>query len=244
MESITTTEWREEDLTSSMMDSGAFSEERSSNVCSTITTDITHNPSHFYSISKRLIDIVLAILGIAVLIPVFLVIAICIKLKDGGGILYFREMVGLRGRRFKMLKFRTMIPNAETYLEQHPELMLEYQKNMKLQCDPRVTRLGKFLRKTYLDELPQLFNVLAGHLSLVGPRSLPADELVRYGEYAQKRLAVKPGMTGLWQISENRYSTYDKRIPLDMQYIDNRSISLDLVILLKTPKVLIAGTGV
>ena len=237
MESITRTEWREEDLQSSTMGSSTFNG-------STISTVITHNPSLLYYALKRLIDIILAAVGIVVLLPVFLVIAICIKLDDGGDILYFREMIGLRGRNFTILKFRTMIRNADAYLEQHPELKLEYEKNMKLDDDPRVTRLGRFLRRTYLDELPQLFNVLTGHMSLVGPRSLPAHELTLYGEYAQKRLTVKPGVTGSWQVSENRYSSYAKRILLDMHYIDNRSFFLDLIILLKTLKVLIVQAGV
>jgi exopolysaccharide production protein ExoY len=206
--------------------------------------DIARNPSQLYCRLKRLIDVALAILGIVALMPIFLAVAICIKLEDGGSIIFFREMIGLNGRAYKIFKFRTMIPDAEVYLEQHPELKLEYQKNMKLQYDPRITRLGRFLRKTYLDELPQLFNVLAGHMSLVGPRSLPAHELTLYGEYAQKRLKVKPGITGLWQISETKYTTYDERIPLDMEYIDSRSLSLDFVILLKTLKVLTALRGV
>ncbi|HEX6557630.1 MAG TPA: sugar transferase [Ktedonobacteraceae bacterium] len=237
MESLTRTEWREEDLQSATMGS-------STSNGSTISTTITYNPSLLYYALKRLIDIILAAVGVVVLLPVFLAIAICIKLEDGGDILYFREMIGLRGRNFTILKFRTMIPNADAYLEQHPELKLEYEKNMKLDDDPRVTRLGRFLRRTYLDELPQLFNVLAGHMSLVGPRSLPARELTLYGEYAQKRLTVKPGVTGSWQVSENRYSSYAKRILLDMQYIDNRSFFLDLIILLKTLKVLIVQAGV
>jgi lipopolysaccharide/colanic/teichoic acid biosynthesis glycosyltransferase len=237
MESTTTTEQREEYLKSCTTGNRAFNG-------STISPDITHNTSLLYYALKRLIDIVLAALGVVVLIPVFLVIAICIKFDDGGDILYFREMIGLQGRRFTILKFRTMIPNADAYLEQHPELQLEFEKNMKLKVDPRVTRLGRFLRKTYLDELPQLFNVLAGHMSLVGPRSLPAHELTLYGEYAQKRLTVKPGITGSWQVSENRYSSYTKRILLDIHYIDNRSFFLDLIILLKTLKVLYIQAGV
>ena len=203
------------------------------------STDIIREPLLLYYILKRLIDIILAAVGMMVLIPVFLAIAICIKLDDGGDVLFCREMIGLRGRRFTILKFRSMIPNADVYLEQRPELMLEYQKNMKLKHDPRITRVGSFLRKTALDELPQLFNVLVGHMSLVGPRSLPASELTRYGEYAEKRLTAKPGITGLWQISEHRHISYDERIPLDMQYIDNRSILLDLFILIKTLKVVI-----
>jgi len=237
MERLTAAKLQEEDLTSLTMGSSAFHN-------STISTDIIHEPSLFYHAFKRFIDIVLAAFGIVSLIPAFFVIAICIKLNDRGDVLYFREMIGLRGRSFIMLKFRTMIPDADAYLEQHPELMLEYQKNVKLNHDPRITRVGRFLRKTCLDELPQLFNVLAGHMSLVGPRSLPADELLRYGEYAQKRLAVKPGITGLWQISKHRHVTYDERIPLDMCYIDNRSCFLDLAILLKTLKVLFIHTGV
>jgi exopolysaccharide production protein ExoY len=236
MESTTTTEWREEDLT-------PYTKERST-FDGVISTDINHNSSLFYRASKRLLDVVLATFGIIVLIPVFVVITVAIKLEDGGKIFYFREMIGLRGRRFVMLKFRTMIPDADAYLEQHPELMLEYQENMKLHHDPRITRLGRFLRKVYLDELPQLFNVLVGHMSLVGPRAIHERELILYGEYAEKRHSVKPGMTGLWQISPNRYRCYDDRIPLDIQYIDNRSFFLDLTILVKTLKVFIHPTGV
>ena len=237
MESITSTEWREEDLKSSTMGSSTFNG-------STISMDITRNYSLLNHASKRLFDIVLATFAIVVLIPVFLVIAVCIILEDGGDVFYFREMIGLRGRRFFMLKFRTMLPNADTYLEQHPELKLEYQKNMKLQYDPRITRLGRFLRKTYLDELPQLFNVLLGQMSFVGPRAIHQSELAFYGEYAEKRHTVKPGITGLWQISPDRFRCYEERIPLDMQYIDKRSFFLDLAILLKTLKVLIISKGI
>ncbi len=237
MKSMNTTRRREEASTAYMERSSTFAS-------STIVADITHSPSRFYYIEKRILDIVLATIGLIALLPVFLVIGLCIKLDDGGKVLYFREMLGLRGRGYTILKFRTMIPDADAYLERHPELKLEYQKNMKLQKDPRITRSGYFLRKTYLDELPQLFNVLAGQMSLVGPRSIPAHELALYGEYARKRLAVKPGITGPWQISENRYTSYDERVPLDMQYIDNRSILLDLIILLKTLRVFIVRTGV
>jgi exopolysaccharide production protein ExoY len=211
---------------------------------STPGTDSSHQPSQLYYVSKRIIDIVVSLISIIVLLPIFLIIAIYIKLDDGGDILYFREMVGLRGRHFFMLKFRTMIPNADAYLVEQTELMQEYQQNMKLKQDPRITRVGRFLRKTYLDELPQLFNVLIGQMSLVGPRPIHQRELALYGEYAEKRNAVKPGITGLWQISPDRHKCYEERVPLDMQYINICSFIVDLVILLKTLKVFIVQTGI
>lgn len=206
-------------------------------------TTIIHKPSILYYVSKRLIDIVLALVGIVVLLPVFVAIAICIKLDDGGEILHFREIVGNQGRRFYALKFRTMILDADGYLAKHPELMRKYQQNMKLEHDPRITRVGRFLRKTSLDELPQLFNVLIGQMSLVGPRIIHPSELPRYGKYAQKRLSVRPGITGLWQISGRQHISYDERVLLDMRYIDTRSFIVDLAILVKTLKVFIVHTG-
>jgi lipopolysaccharide/colanic/teichoic acid biosynthesis glycosyltransferase len=206
------------------------------------TTPLDRAPALLYRISKRLLDVVLALFGLLVLIPVFLAIAIRIKLDDGGSILHFREVVGLHGRRFYALKFRTMIPDADAYLAKHPDLMHRYQKNMKLARDPRITPFGGFLRKTSMDELPQLLNVLMGQMSLVGPRIIHPCELPRFGEYAEKRLAVRPGITGLWQISGRQHISYEERVLLDMQYIDNRSFIGDLAILFKT--VFILHTGV
>jgi exopolysaccharide production protein ExoY len=226
----------EEDLTSHTMGNSTFS-------ISTLSGDAALEPSVVYYILKRLIDIVLATFGILVLVPVYFVIAICIKLDDGGDVLHFREIIGQHGRRFYALKFRTMIRDADTYLEKYPELKREYLQNMKLMDDPRITRVGRFLRKTSLDELPQLFNVLVGQMTLVGPRIIHPSELPRYGHYAQKRLSVKPGITGLWQISGRQHISYDERVLFDMQYIANRSCILDLVILMKTLKVLIVHTG-
>ena len=200
-------------------------------------------PSKLYYTVKRLLDIVLSILGIVFLAPVFLCIALSIKIDDGGPVLHFREIIGKHGKRFYALKFRTMIPDADTYLAKHPELMQKFKQNMKLSQDPRITRTGRFLRKTSLDELPQLFNVLVGQMSLVGPRIIHPSELARYGEYGQKRLSVKPGITGLWQISGRQHISYDERVQLDMRYIDTRSFIVDLVILVKTLKVFIVHTG-
>jgi lipopolysaccharide/colanic/teichoic acid biosynthesis glycosyltransferase len=208
-----------------------------------ISTTTVREPSMLYHALKRFVDIFLAIFGIVMLSPVFLIIAICIKCDDGGDILHFREIIGMHGRRFYALKFRTMRPDADEYLAKHPALMRKYQQNMKLEKDPRITRVGRFLRKTSLDELPQLFNVLVGQMSLVGPRIIHPSELPRYGECAGKRLSVKPGITGLWQISGRQHISYDERVLLDMRYIDNRSSIVDFTILVKTLKVFIVHTG-
>jgi len=210
---------------------------------SRVSAEIIRDPAIIYYVSKRTIDLVLAFFGILVLLPVFLCIALCVKMDDGGPILHFREIIGKHGRRFYALKFRTMRPDADEYLAKRPELMRRYQQNMKLDRDPRITKFGRFLRKTSLDELPQLFNVLVGQMSLVGPRIIHPSELPRYGECAQKRLFVRPGITGLWQISGRQHISYDERVLLDMQYIDNRSFIVDFTILLKTLKVFIVHTG-
>jgi exopolysaccharide production protein ExoY len=208
-----------------------------------LSNSIAHKPRLVYSASKRALDILLSLFGLLALAPVFLVIAVCIKFDDKGPVLHFREVLGHQGRRFYALKFRTMVQDADTYLTKHPHLMSEYLKNMKLREDPRVTRIGKFLRKTSLDELPQLINVLIGQMSLVGPRIIHPSELPRYGEHAQKRLSVKPGITGLWQISARQHVSYKERVALDMKYIDDRALMLDLTILVKTLKVFVVHTG-
>lgn len=200
-------------------------------------------PEALYHVTKRLLDILLALTGLLVLLPLFLVIALSIKLDDGGNILHFREIIGLHNRRFFAIKFRTMIPDADAYLANHPQLLQEYKQNMKLEDDPRITKIGGFLRRTSLDELPQLFNVLLGQMTLVGPRMIHPMELPRYGRYGQKRLSVKPGITGLWQLYGRRKDSLETRVALDMEYIDTRSLRLDLAILLKTLKVFIIQTG-
>ncbi len=208
-----------------------------------ISTTWVRTPSILYFAIKRIVDIFLAVVGLLLLLPVFLIIALCIKLDDGGDVLHFREIIGMHGKRFYALKFRTMRADADEYLAKHPELMRKYQQNMKLEKDPRITQVGRFLRKTSLDELPQLFNVIVGQMSLVGPRIIHPSELPRYGEYAEKRLSVKPGITGLWQISGRQHISYDERVLLDMRYIDNRSSVVDFTILVKTLKVFIVHTG-
>jgi exopolysaccharide production protein ExoY len=208
-----------------------------------LSTPVDRETSLIYTVSKRLLDGVLALFGMLLLLPVFALIALCIIIDDGGPVLHFRDIVGRHGRRFQALKFRTMIPDADSYLEKHPELMQKFRKNMKLENDPRVTRVGRFLRKTSLDELPQLYNVLIGQMSLVGPRIIHPSELPRYGKFASKRLTLRPGITGLWQISGRQHISYQERVQLDMLYIDTRCFYGDLVILIKTLKVFIKHTG-
>ena len=200
-------------------------------------------PSSMYLVMKRCLDILLALIGIILLLPIFCIIALCIRIDDGGPVFHFREIVGANGKRFWALKFRTMITNADAYLQLHPQLMNTYLQNMKLERDPRITRVGRFLRKTSLDEFPQLFNIIIGQMSLVGPRIIHPSELSRYGVYASKRLSVKPGLTGLWQISGRQHVSYEERIVLDMYYIDHRSIVFDLLIIVKTFKVFVIHTG-
>jgi len=225
--------------------SGSNSHHKTSQTTVPYKTDveITYLPKPGYHFIKRLLDIVLALIGIVVLSPIFLMIAIRIKLDDGGAILHFREIIGMHGCRFYALKFRTMIPDADDYLTKHPDLLRKYQQNMKLADDPRITRTGRLLRTTSLDELPQLFNVLIGEMSLIGPRIIHASELPRYGHYANKRLQVKPGISGLWQISGRQHISYDERVALDMYYIDHCSTLYDLTILMKTLRVFIIHTG-
>lgn len=201
-------------------------------------------PHLFYNSLKRAIDLALSFIAVVMLLPIMLLIAVGIKLDDGGPILYFREIIGYRRKHFFALKFRTMILDADRYLAARPELQQRYLQNMKLGDDPRVTSFGRFLRKSSLDELPQLLNIFLGQMTLVGPRIIHPNELIRYGPDADRLLTLKPGLTGLWQISGRQHISYSERITLDMEYGNKRSTLFDLTILLKTIKVLLHPTGI
>jgi lipopolysaccharide/colanic/teichoic acid biosynthesis glycosyltransferase len=211
---------------------------------------------YFYqSLLKRAIDIIGASLILLIFSPVYLVTIIAIKLDSPGPILAdVPERVGQGGKKFKMFKFRSMIVNAHQVLRTDPrfqELFEEYKKgSYKLKKDPRITRVGKFLRKHSIDEIPQLFNVLRGEMSLVGPRAYYPDELEhQQDEYphtkplVKKVLSVKPGITGLWQVTGRSEINFDKRIAIDAGYVDNLSLTDDLKIIFKTPWVMISGKG-
>ena len=183
---------------------------------------------------KNCLDYVAAGVLIVALSPVFVAIGALVALEGGWPIIHRRRVVGRKGK-FEAFKFRSMKKDADAILAADPILSAEFEQNYKLKNDPRLTRLGPFLRRSSLDELPQLFNVLKGDMSLVGPRMKTAAEVERYGSYKELLLSVKPGITGYWQIHGRQTVDYDERIRMDMHYIQNWSLGMDLKILLGTP---------
>jgi lipopolysaccharide/colanic/teichoic acid biosynthesis glycosyltransferase len=183
---------------------------------------------------KSCLDYIGAGVLIVLLSPVFVFVGALVVLQSGWPVIYRRRVLGMRGE-FDAFKFRTMRPDADAVLASDPVLRAEFEQNFKLKRDPRLTRLGAFLRRSSLDELPQLFNVLKGQMSLVGPRMVTLAELEKYGEYKVLRLTVKPGITGYWQVHGRQEVHYDERVRMDMYYIQNWSLMMDLKILIKTP---------
>ena len=195
---------------------------------------------------KRIVDILGAVVLALVFLPLIVTI-VALMSRESGAVLYRHARIGRSGRVFRCLKFRTMVPDADQVLrqllERHPELKAEWIRSHKLRDDPRVTRIGRFLRRTSLDELPQLWNVLRGDMSLVGPRPITGEELLRYGRNTAIYLSVKPGITGLWQVSGRNETDYRRRVVLDVYYVRKQNLLLDLYILLKTTRVVVAGDG-
>ncbi|MBF2049921.1 MAG: undecaprenyl-phosphate galactose phosphotransferase WbaP [Leptolyngbya sp. IPPAS B-1204] len=198
-------------------------------------------------LTKFLIDLAATLIGGLLVLPLFLLIALLIKLDSPGPIFYSQIRIGQGGQPFKAWKFRTMVQNADyalkTYFEQHPELREAWERDQKLRYDPRVTRIGRFLRRTSLDELPQLWNILRGEMSLVGPRPIIDEEIPRYGDKFPLYTKVIPGLTGLWQVSGRNNITYEERVSLDAYYVRNWSVWLDVYILLRTVWVVLSGEG-
>jgi Undecaprenyl-phosphate galactose phosphotransferase WbaP len=196
---------------------------------------------------KRFVDIILVISGGLIIFPFLLLLAIIVKLDSKGSVFYGHTRIGKDKRKFKAWKFRTMVPNAdkilEVYLENDPELRKEWESSFKIRNDPRITRVGKILRKLSLDEFPQIWNVLVGEMSLIGPRPIVSDEIKCYGDVFEMYALVRPGITGLWQVSGRNDSSYEFRVRLDKYYISNWSIWLDLYILALTVKAVFAGKG-
>lgn len=203
-----------------------------------------HNEAYLSGrFAKTLFDYAVTIPGLLLISPLFILLSLLVKLDSPGPVFYRRRVVGQNGRIFYAFKFRTMYINGDEILAKHPKLRAELNENYKLKCDPRVTKVGQFLRKFSLDELPQLFNVVMRDMSLIGPRMITPDEVCKYGEYGEKLLTVMPGLSGLWQVSGRSDVCYDERVELDMQYIDNWSVIEDFKILLKTPVVVLRGDG-
>jgi lipopolysaccharide/colanic/teichoic acid biosynthesis glycosyltransferase len=192
---------------------------------------------------KDLTDRVLAALLLVALAPVLAVIAVAVRASSPGPALHRRRVLGLGGHEFDAFKFRTMVTGADAILEREPGLQDAFRKNMKLPDDPRTTPLGRWLRRTSLDELPQLCNVLRGEMSLVGPRMIAPDERPLYGEAIGKRLSVKPGITGLWQVSGRQELSYSERVRLDLEYVERWSPWLDVVIIARTIPAVLSMRG-
>jgi lipopolysaccharide/colanic/teichoic acid biosynthesis glycosyltransferase len=192
---------------------------------------------------KRAIDLVGASLLLVVSAPFVLILALRIKLHDGGPAFFRRRVIGPKGE-FDAFKLRTMLMDADEVLRRDPLLRRRFEVNFKLKDDPRITAIGARLRRTGLDELPQLWNVIKGEMSLVGPRMIAPIELKRYGDASWIFSEMKPGLTGYWQVSGDQQANYDRRIEMDLFYTENWSLLFDLKILIKTPARVLRGSGV
>jgi len=196
---------------------------------------------------KRTMDLALTIVGGLCILPLIALIGLAIKVDSRGPVFYRQKRLGTGGRHFHAWKFRSMHRDAdgllERYLSEHPELREEWERDRKLRDDPRVTRVGKLLRRTSLDELPQLWNVLKGEMSLVGPRPIVDAEIEKYGDLYKLYVRVRPGMTGLWQVSGRSETTYDERVAFDAYYVRNWSVWLDIYLIARTLKVVLLGRG-
>ncbi|ERN40257.1 sugar transferase involved in lipopolysaccharide synthesis [Rubidibacter lacunae KORDI 51-2] len=193
--------------------------------------------------AKRLFDIVFSLAVLVLCLPLYLLLAAAIAIDSPGPIFYVQERIGKNRQYFGCIKFRTMVANADEVMEalmaESPELRQEFEENFKLRDDPRVTTVGKFLRYTSLDEFPQFWNVLRGDMSVVGPRPLVPEELYKYGRHIEKVLMIRPGITGLWQVSGRNNIPYERRVNMDVYYVNFRTWALDSWVVLKTVGVIL-----
>ncbi len=196
---------------------------------------------------KRIFDLTAAVVAILLFSPLLGLLAVLVKVSDGGSIFYGHTRIGRSGDPFKCLKFRTMVENGSEVLAAHmsrnPAARAEWEATRKLQDDPRITRVGAVLRKLSLDELPQLFNILRGEMSFVGPRPVVDDELEMYGTAVTHYLRARPGLTGLWQISGRNDVSYAKRVDFDRFYVENWSLVFDILIIIRTVPAVLASRG-
>ena len=212
-----------------------------------VLQDIKHDTRKQFI--KRIFDILFSLFAIILLTPVYIIVALLIKIKSPGApVIFAHKRIGKGGKFFRVYKFRTMVANAEQiledWLENHPKIKEEYEKDFKLKDDPRIIPgIGEKMRKYSIDELPQFFNSLFGDMSIVGPRPIVEKEVAKYGKYAIKLYSVKPGITGLWQVSGRNDIDYTERIALDMEYIDNQTFMEDIKIIIQTVMVMVFKKG-
>ena len=210
--------------------------------------NVRNNLSRRYNrIFKRIFDLTFTIIGAILISPILLIITLAVAIDNRGNIIFAHKRVGMHGKKFPCYKFQTMIPNAEEklqeYLAENPDARKEWNESFKLTNDPRVTKLGNFLRRTSLDELPQLWNVIRGEMSLVGPRPIVDAEICRYGVNIREYYMVLPGITGMWQVSGRSDTTYAERVAMDTWYVRNWSVWIDIMYLFKTVKAVFRGKG-
>lgn len=190
--------------------------------------------NYLYLILKRTMDIVASVIGLILLSPVILIVGILIRLESEGEIIFSQNRIGLNGKKFKMFKFRSMVPNAEELKKKLLEQNEMSGPMFKMKDDPRITKLGKFIRKTSIDELPQLINVLKGEMSLVGPRPSLPHEVEKFEPWMMKRIEVKPGLTCYWQVAGRNNIDFEEWMQLDIDYVNDRSLMLDIKLIFKT----------
>ena len=205
--------------------------------------EIIRNQSRYGRTLKRIGDIIFSFVVLTLGSPIFILIGILVKLSSPGSVFYIQKRVGRNYREFGCIKFRTMYKDADdllpNLLEKYPLMRKEFEKDFKLRQDPRITKLGRFLRRSSLDELPQFFNVLKGEMSVVGPRPIVSNEIIKYSLFMEEVISVRPGLTGLWQVGGRNNLSYKKRVELDLLYARNRNFLLDLEIIILTLGVLL-----
>ena len=210
---------------------------------SLLAVEIIKNQSRYGRTLKRIGDVTFSLLVLTLGSPIFILIGILVKLSSPGSVFYIQKRIGRNYKEFGCIKFRTMYENADellpNLLQKYPLMRKEFEKDFKLRHDPRITKLGRFLRRSSLDELPQFFNVLKGEMSVVGPRPIVRNEISKYSVFMEEVISVRPGLTGLWQVSGRNNLSYKKRVQLDLVYARNRNFILDLEIVILTLGVLL-----
>lgn len=215
-----------------------------SNNVFTLEKDKIIDSNNSYEISKRIVEIIISVMALVLLSPIYLFIALAIKIDSKGPIIFKHKRIGKNGKIIYIYKFRTMVENAESLIKYFtPEQLEKYKENFKLEDDPRITTVGKILRKTSLDELPQFLNIIKGELSIIGPRPVVEEELERYGKNKEKFLSVTPGLTGYWAANGRSCTSYKERMKMELYYVDNASWKLDTKIFLKTIALVLKREG-